>query len=177
MGLDWQSSNHNFAIFEPMAEHMPFIVERAAGYWDVMQDWYGQEMPEPGIEKVIRLYAILYNAELYLEAYKLLEMRWMAEHGAAKEFLRGLMQLSIGLHQISTGKYALQQLEEAYGRIVTNKAVFPAPTIDRFIKRLAKSIRLIKAYGPEKYQDFDLRMFPKMWFESPWKKIFRFGRG
>jgi len=176
VGIDW-SGVASFTIFKPMAGHVPFMVERAAAYWDVIQDWYAHDMPEPGIEKTCRMYGLLYNAGLYLEAYKMLEMRWMAEHGAKKEFLHGLMQLAIGLHQISTGKFALQQLEEAYGRITTNKAVFPAPTIDRFIKRLAKATRLIKSYGPEKYQEFDLRMFPKMWFESPWKQLLRFKKG
>ncbi|MBI5136444.1 MAG: DUF309 domain-containing protein [Nitrospirae bacterium] len=168
-GLDWQSPDHHFALFDAMADRLPFIVQRAEAYWGVIQDWYAAPERAPGTDKVLRQYAALYNAGLYYEAYKLLEMRWMVEPEPGRDLLRGLMQLSVGLHQVETGKFAMQQLEEAYGRIRTGKAAFGYPTIERFIKRLEKATRLIKAHGPDGYQKFDLRMFPKMWFASPWK--------
>jgi len=176
VGVDWGGPDHYFTLFDAMTDRLPFMIDRAESYWDVIQDWYSTPPPEPGMEKVCRQYAALYNRELYYEAYKLLEMRWMTEEGPGKDLLRGLMQLALGLHQIETGKFAMQQLEEAYGRIRTGREVFPFPTAERFLKRLEKATRLIKAYGPDQFQTFDLKMFPKVWLESPWKKLFRFGR-
>ncbi len=176
MGIDWASPDLRFAMFDAMADHFSMVRERAPVYLKLLTEWH-QNAPQPGLDRIIRMYALLYNEGLYMEAYKLLEMRWMAEtQNDKKEFLRGLMQLAVGLHQIQGGKFAMQQLEEAYGRIRTHKAVFGYNTIDRFIKRLEKATRLIKSYGPDGYQKFDLRMFPKIWFKNPWKQLFSFGK-
>ncbi len=176
LGIDWNASDLYFALFDAMADHRPLIVGRAPVYVRLLAQWGRKTMPAPGIDKVIRLYAALYNEGLYMEAYKLLEMRWMVEtQEPKKEFLHGLMQLAVGLHQIEGGKYAMQQLEEAYGRIRTHKAVFGYPTIERFIKRLEKATRLLKSYGTDDFKRFDLNMFPRIWFKSPWKQLF--GRG
>jgi hypothetical protein len=182
-GQDWASATDHLALFPALAERLPHIRERAAAYFRVLSEWYGKgpqhggTPPEGGIARICHMYAALYNARLYLEAYKLLEMRWMSESAEGpRNLLRGLMQIAVGLHQIETGRYAIQQLEEGYGRIRESHAAFPAPTIGRFLKRLEKAIRLLKAYGPEKFETFDLGLFPRLWMVSPWRLLLGGGR-
>lgn len=183
-GQDWASATDRLILFPAMAPRLPYIRDRARRYLDILTDWYGKgpahggTPPDAGLGRLCHVYAALFNARLYLEAYKLLELRWMMEENeTTKDLLRGLMQLAVGLHQVESGRYAVQQLEEGYGRIRDSRGAFPAPTIDRFLKRLGRAIRLLKAYGPENYRKFDLKLFPRLWMVSPWRLLLGRGRG
>jgi Domain of unknown function (DUF309) len=177
MDQDWGSPDDRLVLLPALADRLPYLQGRAGAYLDVLREWYGSGSDAAaGFARACRMFAALYNARLHLEAYKLLEVRWMMEQGAQREVLRGLMQIAVGLHQVASGKYAVPQLEEGYGRLRANAEAFPAPTIGRFLKRLARAIRLIKAYGPEAFRKFDLELFPRLWMVSPWRLLFTFGR-
>jgi hypothetical protein len=178
MGQDWRAADQRLTLFAPLAPRLPEIRARAAAYLEVLSEWYRGGAPAVGgRERVCHLYAALFNERLYFEAFKLMEMRWMVEADpAGKSLLRGLMQLAVGLHQIESGRYAVPQLEEGYARIREGASAFPSPTLGRFLKRLEKAIRLLKAYGPEKYRSFDLELFPRLWMVSPWRLLLGLGR-
>lgn len=177
MGQDWNAPGDRLVLLEGVADRLPYLRRRAGAYLEVLREWHGRGAGrQEGFARACHMYAALYNARLHLEAYKLLEVRWMMEQGAAREVLHGLMQIAVGLHQVKSGKYAVPQLEEGYGRLRANAQAFPAPTIDRFLKRLARAIRLLKAYGPEDFQKFDLELFPRLWMVNPWKLLLTFGR-
>lgn len=176
-GQGWAAPGDRLVLLPALADRLPYLRGRASAYLEVLREWYGSGSDaEAGFPRACRMFAVLYNARLHLEAYKLLEVRWMAEQGAAREVLRGLMQLAVGLHQVASGKYAVPQLEEGYGRLRANAEAFPAPTIGRFLKRLARAIRLLKAYGPGDFRKFDLELFPRLWMESPWRLLLTLGR-
>jgi len=177
VGRDWRDSRDRLVLFEGVADRLPYLRDRARADLDVLKEWYASGADaEAGYPRACHMFAVLYNARLHLEAYKLLEVRWMAEQGAPREVLQGLMQIAVGLHQVESGKYAVPQLEEGYGRLRANAGAFPAPTIKRFLKRLARAIRLLKAYGPEDFEKYDLELFPRLWMVNPWKLLFTFGR-
>jgi hypothetical protein len=176
-GVDWGAPDARLVLFEGLADRLPYLKARAEAYLEVVREWYGHGHDrQAGFPRACHMYAVLYSARLYLEAYKLLEVRWMTEQGERREVLHGLMQVAVGLHQVASGKYAVPQLEEGYGRLRASAGAFPAPTIGRFLKRLARAIRLLKAYGPEGFQKFDLEMFPRLWMVNPWKLLLTFGR-
>lgn len=173
-GQDWGSTIDALDLFPAFIPRVPYLKHRAEAYLRILKNWYGGTVPEPGMARVCHEYAALFNERLYTEAYKLLEMRWMAEMGPRRELLRGLMQLAVGLHQVEGGKFAMPQLEEGFFRIKENAAAFPAPTLPRFLKRLEKALRLLKAYGPDGFTKFDLNLMPKLWMVSPWRMLFGF---
>ncbi|MDH4228580.1 MAG: DUF309 domain-containing protein [Nitrospirota bacterium] len=170
-GVDWNSPHHRLTLFDGVRGHIPYLKERCARYREILVEWARTDPPPSGLPRVCWQYASLYNAGLYLEAYKLLELRWMTEEGAPRELLRGLMQLAVGLHQVQSGKYAVEQLEEAFFRIRDHAAAFPGPSVGRFVKRLEKATRLFKGYGPTGFRGFDLRLFPRLWMVSPWRAL------
>jgi len=177
MGQDWASPTDRLVLLPALADRLPYLQGRASSYLNVLREWYGSGSDAAaGLPRACRMFAALYNARLHLEAYKLLEVRWMMEQGKPREVLRGLMQIAVGLHQVESGKFAVPQLEEGYARLRANAEAFPASTLGRFLKRLARAIRLLKAYGPEDFQKFDLELFPRLWMVSPWRLLFTLGR-
>jgi hypothetical protein len=177
MGQDWGAPGDRLVLQEGLADRLPYLRQRGGAYLEVLREWYRRDSDRhEGFARACHMYAALYNEHLHLEAYKLLEVRWMMEQGAAREVLHGLMQIAVGLHQVESGRYAVPQLEEGYGRLRASAEAFPAPTIERFLKRLARAIRLLKAYGAEDFQSFDLELFPRLWMVNPWKLLFTFGR-
>jgi hypothetical protein len=176
-GQDWAAASDRLVLLPALADRLPYLRARGGAYLDVMREWYrSRSDAETGYARACRMFAVLYNARLHLEAYKLLEVRWMMEQGARREVLRGLMQIAVGLHQVESGKFAVPQLEEGYGRLRANAEAFPAPTIGRFLRRLARAIRLLKSYGPEDFGKCDLELFPRLWLVSPWRLLLTFGR-
>ncbi|MDH5526724.1 MAG: DUF309 domain-containing protein [Nitrospirota bacterium] len=171
--VDWTSPNQHLTLFDGVREHLPFLKQRCTVYQQVLSEWFDPgSLPQPGLPRLCHQYAALYNNGLFLEAYKLLELRWMVEQGPSRELLRGMMQIAVSLHQVENGKFAIQQLEEGYFRIKEHSDIFPAPTIGRFVKRLEKAVVLFKSCGPEGFRDFDMRIFPRMWMVSPWWQLF-----
>ncbi|MFQ5509716.1 MAG: DUF309 domain-containing protein [Leptospirillia bacterium] len=174
--VDWNATDHHLTLFDGYADRVDFLKGRSTAYLAVLSDWF-----DPGADREVPLarlchqYAALFNARLYLEAYKLLEIRWMSEEPPAKGLLQGLMQVAVGLYQIETGRYAIDQLEEGYYHIRENAGAFPAPTLPRFLKRLERAIGALKGSGPERFQSFDLEVFPRLWMKSPWKIMFGLG--
>jgi hypothetical protein len=177
-GQDWRSPSDRLTLFAPLAPRLPEIRAKAAAYLEVLSEWYRGGAPAvTGRERLCHLYAALFNERLHFEAFKLMEMRWMLEQNpAGRSLLQGLMQLAVGLNQIETGRYAVPQLEEGYHHLREGASAFPTPTLGRFLKRLEKAIRLLKAYGPDKFRDFDLELFPRLWMVSPWKLLLGLGR-
>jgi hypothetical protein len=176
-GQDWQAPDDAIRLFAALADRLPYLQERAERYLPVLAEWHGAPRPPEGLARVCPMYAALFNARLYLEAYKLLEMRWMVEQAEGpRDLLRGLMQVAVGLHQIESGRYAVPQLEEGIHRIRQGADAFPAPTLGRFLRRLERATRLLKAYGPDTFRDFDLELFPRLWMVSPWRLLFGLGR-
>lgn len=170
---DWQSAQDHLALFSGMESHLPYLEQRCDAYLRLLQIW--QNSPDPpasGSARVCYQYAALFNERLYTECYKLLELRWMTEEGRSRTLLKGMMQLAVGLQQIENGRYAVPQLEEAYFNMRGNLEAFPTTTLKRFLKRLKRSIGLLKSYGPSRFQTFDMELFPRLWMDSPWRLLF-----
>ncbi len=171
MRVPWGDAGWSLCLLDSLSDWLALLTLRGDGYLEILTEWHRTGPPEAGFVRVCHQYAALYNHRFFLEAYKLLEIRWMSEEGNKRELLQGLMQLSVGLHQITSGKYAVTQLEEAYSRIRTHQALFPAPTMGRFIKRLEKVIGLFMGYGADNFRQFDLGLFPRLWLDSPWRLL------
>ncbi len=172
-GQNWRSAQDHMALFSGMAAHLPYLTARCDTYLRLLTTWQAAPAPpEAGYPRVCYQYAALFNERLYTECYKLLELRWMVEEGRARSLLKGMMQLAVGLQQIENGRYAVPQLEEAYFNMRENLEAFPTDTLRRFLKRLKRTIGLLKSYGPSRFQTFDMELFPRLWMDSPWRLLF-----
>lgn len=63
--------------------------------------------------------ADLFNRKHYFECHELLENAWRGALGQEKQFLQGLIQISVGMYHVSAGNYkgAVKQLGKGLGRL------------------------------------------------------------
>ncbi|MBI3329111.1 MAG: DUF309 domain-containing protein, partial [Nitrospinae bacterium] len=102
--LRW-SAEDVIEMYPEFRSHLGYAAQRAEKFWAVVGPLMQQRCANEGIEGVVALGTLVFNAELFFEYHELLEEHWREAEGDPKRFLQGLIQVAVGLHHWQHGNY------------------------------------------------------------------------
>jgi hypothetical protein len=119
---------------------LPAVGDTLRAYAAVLEGWgarHARLRPQDPMEQAVAEAALCFNAALFFEAHELLEHRWMAEpRGPRRQFLQGLIQVSVGLHHARRGSFdgAVNQLAKGLAKLVGSPGRVMGLDCDRFVR-------------------------------------------
>jgi hypothetical protein len=118
---------------------LPAVRETLRAYATVLEEWGERDArrrPQDPMTQAVAEAARCFNAALFFEAHELLEHRWIAEpRGPRRQFLQGLIQVSVGFHHARRGSFdgAVNQLEKGLAKLVGVQGNVMGLDCDRFV--------------------------------------------
>lgn len=105
----------------------------------------GPAVPEQFSEQIRRA-IVLFRGTLFFECHEYLEAIWIEEEGARRDFLQGLIQLSVGFHHDANGNIegAAALLQRGIARIEKAPEGLVVPDIIRLLDEARKRLASLR---------------------------------
>ena len=107
-----------------------------------------------------------YNAGYYFEAHETLEELWLPSPWPVRPFLQGIIQLAAGFVHLMRHEYpgTVRLLARAIEKLEAAPDVYMGIDSAQLVADARRAHGELKALGPDRFQEWDLREIPKIAF-------------
>jgi predicted metal-dependent hydrolase len=104
----------------------------------------------------------LFNTKQFYHCHDVLEAAWKEEHGPAKQFYQGLIQLAVALHHLVRQGYngASPLLAEGIQKLEPFSPTYLGVNVGKLVAEARRCQQRVAELGPQHLADFELYLIP-----------------
>lgn len=120
-------------------------------------------------DEALRRGAALFNQRAFYAQHEVLEDAWRAETGTVRDLYRGILQVGVGCYHLSRGNHrgACNLLRYGLARLERFEPVCLGVDVSALRRDAARALAALEALGPERLDEFDDRLLPRVAFVAP----------
>jgi hypothetical protein len=118
------------------------------------------ESPPPGLLAGVEEF----NRGQFFECHETLEALWLAEPRPIRRLYQGILQIGVAFYHLQAGRYrpVLTLLERGSGYLQPFVPQCMDVDVARFLDDAARCLAQVKWLGPDRLDDFDLSLIPRI---------------